>query len=241
MPCQWKTPPSWNNHFLFFQKCASKVIYLFYYSVSFGHAFSQIDRLMSQSIRDVPFHPLCVSLIGDWRHHVIGSLSCCLKCTHARKMKRERPPNGTQALLFRSVRWVYLDGPHHPVSELESSHGCRRSERGSAPLKTTNYPTVFPVLFDGKPDQIPESLNWTHPSLITHKVRYEKDIHHISFECSKSVCRSHPAGPESESAPHHPTVLEADSSLCQLAIHWLHRKTIYPHLIIWRVTKKTKH
>lgn len=69
--------------------CASKAPYLFDYSVGFGHAFPQIDRLMSQSVRDVPFDPLGVSLIGDRRHHVIGSLSCCLKRTHATNIRRE--------------------------------------------------------------------------------------------------------------------------------------------------------
>lgn len=76
----------------------SKAIYLFYDSVSFGHALSQVDGLMSQSVRDVPFYPFGVSLIRDWRHHVVGCLCCCLKCYACiRNDKRE----GTQTLMFR--------------------------------------------------------------------------------------------------------------------------------------------
>lgn len=70
----------------------SKAIYLFYYCVSFGHALSQVDGLMSQSVGDVPFHPFCVSLIRDWRHHVVGCLCCCLRCyAGVRNDKRGEP------------------------------------------------------------------------------------------------------------------------------------------------------
>lgn len=65
----------------------------------------------------------------------------------------------TDLFLATVKRRVYLDGPHHPVGELQSSHGGRSSKGGSAALKPSNYPTIFPVLLDREPDQVPESLN----------------------------------------------------------------------------------
>lgn len=56
----------------------SFIVYLFYNSVGFGYTFSQVNRLMSQSVMGEPFHPLCVPLIGHRGHHVVGRLSCCL-------------------------------------------------------------------------------------------------------------------------------------------------------------------
>lgn len=60
--------------------------------------------------------------------------------------------------LLRDSR-VYLDGPHHPVGELQRSHSSRSSKGGGAALKPTDYPTIFPVLLNREPDQVPESLN----------------------------------------------------------------------------------
>lgn len=67
-------------------------------------------------------------------------------------------------LLLAVERRVYLDGPHHPVGELQSSHSSRSSKGGGATLKPADYPTIFPVLLNREPDQVPESLNWTEHS-----------------------------------------------------------------------------
>lgn len=114
---------------------------------------------MSQAEVGIPFYPLCVSLIGDRRHHVIGRLSRSLQTTHN---TTDLPK---QALLHDFLptmeSGVYLDGPHHPVGELQSRHGCGRAEGGGAALEAAHYTAVLPVLLDGEPDQVPESLDWT--------------------------------------------------------------------------------
>lgn len=148
----------WVNHIYF--------LYLFYHCVGFGYTFPQINGLMSKSVMSVPFYPLCVSFIRHWRHHVIGRLSCCLRWHKQwNKIVRKALEVNADFFLFTVERWVYLDGPHHPVGELQSSHSCRRSKGGSAALKPTDYPTVFPVLLNWEPDQVPESLNWTDQNI----------------------------------------------------------------------------
>lgn len=54
---------------------------------------------------------------------------------------------------------LYLDCAHHPVGELQSGHSSGSSKGGRAALEPTDYPTVFPVLLNREPDQVPESLN----------------------------------------------------------------------------------
>lgn len=49
----------------------------------------------------------------------------------------------------------YLDGPHHPVCELQSSHGCGGPEGGRATLKSPDYPAVLSVLLNREPHQVP--------------------------------------------------------------------------------------
>lgn len=71
--------------------------------------------------------------------------------------------------IVKSKRCVYLDSPNHPVGELQSSHSSRSSKGGGAALKPADYPTIFPVLLNREPDQVPESLDWTKQK--THHMR----------------------------------------------------------------------
>lgn len=53
----------------------------------------------------------------------------------------------------------HLYGPDHPVGQLQGGHSSRSAEGSGATLKSSNYPTIFPVLFNGEPHQVSESLD----------------------------------------------------------------------------------
>lgn len=95
---------------------------------------------------------------------------------------------------------VYLDGPHHPVGELQSRHGCGRAEGGGAALEAAHYTAVLPVLLDGEPDQVPESLDWTEH-------RSSSGVSQGRGAQSQRECVStHLVEPGSEKVLHRPTV-----------------------------------
>lgn len=189
---------------------------------------------MSRSVGDVPFYPLHVPLIRDWGHHVVGRLSCCLRHAHATNMrskafKRNPEWKGEPTWMVRTILLV-------------SSRAAMAVDVPKEAVPLWKPRTIRPsFLYCSMGSQTKSRNPWTEQ--INHLWGRSSDMNKKFTTCefAKSRGYAHPVGQESGSAPHLPTVPGADSSLCQSATHWLHRKTIYPHLIIWRMRRITKH
>lgn len=135
---------------------------------------------------------------------------------------------------------TYLDRLHQPVAELQSSRCCWGAKGCCPPLETSDDASIFSILLNGQPEEIPHSVDWRNTQKRKKKGEWTRwwkrrcKCYKLSLWLTMCFLQSqttitHIAGQQSAWGQHLQECPAADSSWCLSATLLRHTGSLCRH------------